>query len=337
MPGVDAATGTLTVPIWAAGAVCGVVVVALLLAVKRAGGAMLISSLFRVGIVAAAVYGAWIYVQRSSMQDQAAERRSLEERSAALVAHAVAPGSALACLDEIAGQPVGAACEKGVFANPEAVAASVSYVTAKLALLTDSSAHIREIDPAFAAELAPMRAALELDRFGIVAHVLSLRDGCTADKCDALARFKDSSHVLANLRDRPFEDAVAKYTAMWNVPVRAEAPVATVAAAPAAAPPTNLTPPPSPVSPRYDFPSSQSIPAVSIMANEPPAPRTPASAPAPSDPGVPVTPVPPRRPPQVRTGSTTPPPPRPARPPAAPDPDSPGDAAVPRGNALAPR
>ena len=44
------------------------------------------------------------------------------------MARAIAPGSALSCLDEMAGEAVEAACEKGVFASPEAVAAAVKYV-----------------------------------------------------------------------------------------------------------------------------------------------------------------------------------------------------------------
>lgn len=327
MPSVDAAMGTLTVPIWAAGAICAVFVVSILLAIKRAGGAMLIGALFRVGLVAVAIYGAWIYWERATVEQRAAERRSIDERAAALMARAIAPGSALACLDELAGESVEAACEKGVFASPEAVAAAVSYITAKLALLADGSAHLKEFDPAFAADLTPIRAALELDRFGIVAHVLSKREGCTAEKCDALAQFTDSSRVVANLRGNTFDSEVTKFTESWNAPSRPDAVAATVAAAPAAPLPTNLTPAPAPVSPRYDFPSSQSIPPVSIMANEPPAPRSPANAaPAANDPGVPTTPVPPRRPPQVRTGSVAPA----ARAPRPPDADPPADAAAPR-------
>ena len=64
MPGVDAAAGTLAVPIWVAGAAAAVFVVAILLAVKRAGGVALITSLFRVGLIAAVVLGAWLYVQQ---------------------------------------------------------------------------------------------------------------------------------------------------------------------------------------------------------------------------------------------------------------------------------
>jgi hypothetical protein len=335
MPSVDTAMGTLTLPIWAAGAACAIFLVALVLAARRAGGAMLINSLFRASIVALVAYGGWVYLQRTASQDRATERRALEERSAALMARAIAPGSALSCLDELAGETVEAACQKGVFASPEAVAAAVSYVTAKLALVNDASVRIRELDAALAADLVPMRAALELDRFGIVAHVLSQREGCTADKCEALARFKDSSRVVANLRGNAFDDMIAKYTPVWSAP---RADPATVAAAPTQPLPNNLSPAPATVSPKYDFPSAQSIPPVNIMANEPPPSRGNTAA----DPGAPggtITPVPPRRPPQGRT------PPAASGRPLRPDtvvarPDNgepPTDGSVGRGTAQAPR
>src|ERR1700674_1864619 len=208
MPGVDAAAGTLAVPIWLAGAAAAVFVVAILLAIKREGGVALITSLFRVGVIAAAVLGARLYVQqRGSAQDPtpSSERRALDDRKTALMAGSIAPGSALSCLDELAGEAVEAACEKAVFASPEAVASAVKYVTAQLALLNDGTAYVARGDAAYASELAPLRTAIELDRFGLVAQVLKERDGCTVERCDALAQLHDSTRVLGNLRERTFE------------------------------------------------------------------------------------------------------------------------------------
>jgi hypothetical protein len=318
MPGVDATAGTLAVPIWLAGAASAVLVVAVLLAVKRAGGVALIASLFRVGLIAAVVLGVWVYVQKGDVvaaKDPGSERRALDDRKTALMAGSIAPGSALSCLDELAGEAVEAACEKAVFASPEAVAAAVKYVTAQLALLDDGTAYAQRSDASYAAELVPLRAAVELDRFGLVAQVLKEREGCTVDRCDALTRFRDSTRVFGNLRDGAFEEQVKKYTAIWNAPRPAEGVVA------AAGPPVALpaaAPGPTTVAPRYDFPSSKSIPPVSIMAPEAPPPREPprdadqapqSAAVAPSAPAS-ATPVPPRRPPQVRAA----PPPRPAAP-----------------------
>ena len=154
MPGEDAAAGILAAPIWLAGTAAAVFVVAILLAVKRAGGVALITSLFRVGLIAAAVLGAWIYVEQ-----RGSERRALDDRKAALIAGSIAPGSALSCLDELAGETVEAACEKAVFASPEAVASAVKYVTAQLSLLNDGTAYVARGDAAYASELAPLQTS----------------------------------------------------------------------------------------------------------------------------------------------------------------------------------
>jgi hypothetical protein len=326
MPGVDAAAGTLTVPIWLAGVGSAFFLVAILVAVKRAGGVALVSSLFRVGVIAAFVLGAWLYVDRGGANT--GDRRALDDRKTALMTGAIAPGSALSCLDEMAGDAVASACEKAVFASPEAVAAAVKYVAAQLALLKDGTAYAMQ-DSTYTAELAPLRAAIELDRFGLVAHVLGDREDCTAERCDAMATFQDKSRVMANLRDRTFDEQVKRYTASWNAPRPADGVVAAVG------PPVSLPSATGPgtVAPRYDFPSSKSIPPVSIMAPEGPPPKEaardtapvrdvmPQSMPAPppsreaavSPPSDPQsnaatppaapgtsTPVPPRRPPQVR-------------------------------------
>jgi hypothetical protein len=325
---VDAAAGTLTLPIWAAGATSAVFLAVIVLAIGRAGAAAAMNVLFRVALVAIAVSAGWLYFQRIERQDRAAELRQLDERSAALLVRAVAPGSALSCLDELAGEAVEAACEKAVFSSPEAVSAAVAYVTAKLALLADRNDYARRLDPALASGSTPLLTALEIDRFGIVAHVLATRHGCTAGKCDALTWFGDDSRVLANLRDHTFNEQVAKFAANWNGPPRATMDrAATDRAAPDNAP-AELPRPAAPaltVAPRYDFPSAESIPPVNIMAPEP-APRPaappngqPAAASRDANPRPAAPPVPPRRPPQARTPAppsvgSRPPSPRPAAP-----------------------
>jgi hypothetical protein len=192
--------------------------------------------------------------------------------------------------DEIAGEAVEVACEKALFASPEAVAAGINYVTAQLALLNDGTTYAERGDASYAAELAPLRTALELDRFGIVAHVLG-DQGCTPERCDALMRFHDSSKALANFRNHTFEEQVKKYTAIWDRP--ADSVAAT------AGPPVAL---PSTTGPgdgqKCDFPSSKSTPPVSI---EGPPPREPTASES-AD----VMPLPPRPAPQAP--QATPPP-----------------------------
>jgi hypothetical protein len=255
------------------------------------------------------------------------------------MAGAIAPGSALSCLDEIAEETVEAACEKAVFASPEAVAAGIKHVTSQLALLDDGTTYAERGDASYAAELAPLRTALELDRFGIVAHVLG-DQGCTPENCDALIRFHDSSKVLANLRDRTFEKQVKKYAAIWDRPADG---VAATASPPVALPDT-IGPE---VGQKYGSPSSKSIPPVSIVAPEESQPReatasestdvTPQPAPQAPQPTPPlaggepavqsavVTPLPPHRPPQ--RAQTL----RPATPPQLPPIDLPGTPPPPPG------
>src|SRR5260221_14143924 len=103
---VDAAAGTLTIPIWVAGAVSPVFLALVVLAIGRAGVAASMNVLFRVAIVAIAVSAGWLYFQRMERQEQAAEFRLLDERLAALLVRAVATGSALSCLVELSGHTV---------------------------------------------------------------------------------------------------------------------------------------------------------------------------------------------------------------------------------------
>jgi hypothetical protein len=319
---IDTTAGTLTVSIWAVGAASAVFLAAIMLAIGRAGAVTGMGALFRVGIVAVAISAGWFYIQHTEQRERATERRALDERSAMLLTRAAAPGSALACLDELAGETVEVACEKVVFASPESIAAAAAYVAAKLALLADEDDYARRVNRTFVAELAPLRTSLELDRFGIVAHVLALRYGCTADKCDALTLLGDHSHVLANLRDGAFDEQVAKFASSWNSPSRTVLDGG-AAVTSAAALPLAPSPAPAAVSPRYDFPSSQSIPPINIMVPETSAPR--AAAPGGQPPAASggdgnsrtvTTPMPPRRPPQGRTPTAA----RPStpRPPVAP-------------------
>lgn len=261
MPDINAVTGAVTLPMWTVGAVAAVFLVLTMLAVAQHGVGQVMTAVLRAGVVIGVVAAGWAYLQYLGRQEQTALRHDLDNRARTLLARAVAPGSALSCLDELAGEAVEAACGKAVFASPEAVAAAVSYVTAQLAIVSEASDFARRVDPSYGGELVPVRAALELDRFGIVAHVLESR-GCKAERCDALELFSDSTRVAGNMRDHVFDELVGKFAAAWNSPRPA---MAAVDAATAAAPPPSA---PHPVPSQYDFPSAESIPAVSIMVPE---------------------------------------------------------------------
>ncbi len=147
--------------------------------------------------------------------DDAALRRSVEMRAAELTARAIAPGSALACLDAVANPEVELACEKALFATPEAVAIAVAYVDARISLLA-ASASLAARDPGYQPSFERMRRALEADRFGLVAHVLTTR-GCTAAGCPDLKHLRNSGPILANMKAQTFDGHVSLRANAWHL------------------------------------------------------------------------------------------------------------------------
>ncbi len=262
-----ALTGAMSLPVWAA--IAGVAVIIGALASMRArfdgNGAPLLQG----ALVVIAVVTGWWALDQFIRRDVAAEQRAIEGRALDLAARALAPGSALACLDAIAGDVVEEACEKALFASPEATAAAVSYVAVQLSLLAAASEQARRAGQGAGAPAgtANLRRAIEADRFGIAAHVLAVRDGCTPDRCAAFALLQDARRLSANLAERPFEAHVTRHAAAWpgddSRPVAGNLPVTATTSAPGAAPksPSNLY-----------FPSASSIPPVNIMTAEPAAP-----------------------------------------------------------------
>ena len=268
MLGLDPETVTSALRLWvAAGSAALIIVFSVLAFFWSHSGALRAGFVLLGAVLGAAMTLA--FLDRAALGDRSAERRTLELRAEDLSAHALAPGSALACLDASAGDSVEAACERALFASPASVASASSYVAARLALLAGMAAYARrggsDIDPV----LLPLRRALEADRFGFVAHVLTVRDGCESQNCRALALLHDPSRVRANLSAGTLDHYLDRYQELW-----AKAPEGNLADA-APAPPTA----PSAHKPvNIDFPSAASIPPVSIMNPEPTGPVLPGVA-----------------------------------------------------------
>lgn len=289
LTGLSPVFGTLVVPIWAVAAALALLVVLLTVAFMRAGGRGIAGAGLRAALVVVGAALAVLLFERVATQDAQAERRTLETRIAELVARALVPGSPLACLDGFGGDAVETACEKLVFANPETLAAATSYVAARLALLADASELARGTGAALAPSLDNLRLAAEADRFGLVSHVLAVRDGCTGDgSCAGLALLRNPARVMDNLRDRAFEAVLARHSGDWGGSAPAVAQVPPVASVPTVASSATASPP--------FFPSAASIPPVSIMNAEPTAP---VAAPAPGTEPPPRRTPPPRRPAQA--------------------------------------
>lgn len=259
--GVDL-SGSIALPSWLVAASALLLVLFLFLSLFRAGPANTLGTLLWIGAVGFGVWATWTFLERSAERDHAAERRALDAREIELTSRAVVPGSALACLDGLTGETTESACEAAIFASPESVAAAASYVSARLALYADSLEFANRRDASYAGSIAALRRSLEADRFGIVAHVLATRDGCTADRCEAMALLRDPNRIRANLSGRTFEIVVARHVANWPARQRSTA-----------VPPNGPAAPVGSGAATLSFPSSASIPPVSIMTAEPPAPQ----------------------------------------------------------------
>jgi hypothetical protein len=236
----------------------------------------IIRTLLAIAGLAIVGIAAFALLDRTAIAERGAERRALLARDTDLTRMALVPGSALSCLDGGAGETVENSCEKRVFASAESTAAAVGYMDARLKLLADA-AKLRDTG---ALGLLASRRAVALDRYGLAAHVLAIRDACTADKCDAFALVDDASALKANLRAQVYDQYVSRYVAAWSqpsAPVEKPAAVSAVPAAPAplaAVTASGQTAIPA-VKPgeHWDFPSAASIPPVSIMGAEPSLPK----------------------------------------------------------------
>jgi hypothetical protein len=283
----DPATGLLSLPIWVTATTAAVLVVLAILAVARSGT---LKTLFMLLIFGLVIYGGWmgwLMFERLGDNARVDERRAFDQRVAELTARATVPNSVLSCLDS-AIEAIATGCEKVLFSSPENVTAAVAYVSARLALLIDGTDLAAHSEMNYDSALNALRRGLETDRFGFVAHAMAQLPNCLAQQCETLSILNDANLVRANMQEKPFEALVAKYSPQWNQPAR---PTATSETRP-----LGLAPP-SPVSSRYDLPSSASIPPVSIMNTE----SAPANAAANSAPSASPAATPaPRRPPAVR-------------------------------------
>src|ERR1043165_4570314 len=267
LPGLDLSTGTFTLPLWAVGVAAALFVALIVIAVIRTGLNELGGLVFRVAIIVIAVVLGWTYVHRSGERERAEERRALDQRAADLIGGGGAAGSAIACLEATNTETVEGACERAVFASPETVAAATAYVSARLSLLADAHEYTARREQSYESTIAGLRRTIGADRYGLASQVLAVRDGCTADACDAFGLVYDDKKLRANMKDRLFDITIARYAVNWPTRTR---PVASSGP---------ITPP----GPNVQFPSSQSIPPVSIMNAEPPpreaAPQSQAAAP----------------------------------------------------------
>ena len=278
MLGVDPEFGASLVRLWIAAGSAALLVVLCAVAFLQPQVRLAANPALRIGfVVAGAVFGAvmtWAFLDRAILGGAAAERRALELRGQQLSSQVLIPGSPLACLDALVGESVEAACEKSLFASPATVASASAYVGAQLTLLANMTTFGQRQGIELEPMVMPLRRSLETDRFGFVAYVLAIRDGCTAQNCKTLSLFRDANRVRTNLTTTALERYLEHYAAAWSAP---EVPLAEATQAP-----TGSTAAAAGQGSRkivnIDFPSASSIPAVSIMNPEPTGPVLPGVA-----------------------------------------------------------
>jgi hypothetical protein len=261
MADFDLATGAFTVPWWGAVALLALVVALAVVAILRTGGVRAVTVMAQVGALAIVVFGGWAILDRLDQRDRADDRRAFDMRLADLSARAMAPGSTLGCLDPLTADALDEGCEKAIFNNPENTAAATAYVAARLSLLAEAIEYEKGAPGSFEQPIADLRRPLERDRYGIVAHIFAVRDGCNVERCESLSLLTDTTRVIGNLRSHEFESRIAKAAATAST---RQAPAAPSSAAPALA-----SAPAAPGGQPFTFPSASTIPAVSIMNNEP--------------------------------------------------------------------
>lgn len=278
IPGLNWTDSTFTLPVWAAGVVLALLVLFLLLALMRSGFVGTLAFLALIGLGGSTIYA---YSERERIE----ERRALEHRLAELRKHALAPGSSLACLDGGSGEAVENGCERNLFAGPDSLAAAATYSAARLALLSDGMKFASRRDPAFDSTFDHMRRALEQDRFGVVANVLMVNNGCTVERCEAFALLRDATRVKANIRAKTFDTLVARHAPNWHAAPRSgaamtdgapstNAAASSGAAGAATAATAEPAPPPAPVAVEPAPPSSPALAAAPTPPRRPAPPRS---------------------------------------------------------------
>ncbi len=265
-------------PMWLTLAAAGFFGIILLITLVRAeksvaNGALTVITLLAIAIAAAATLREFGPVgPRAS-----GETRSSQPISAAL--------PALSCIDELAGDTVLTACEKGLFGSAESAAAALSYAASQITRLT-AFGDVAAANAGMTPELQMVRRAVERDRYGLMAYVLAARDHCTPSDCVAFRALTDHNQIAANMNERIYEGLIARYAPSWNAPAAA-GPVTAFAPSAPTGKPTNA-----------EFPTAASTPPISIMTPEPgpAAPAPSASRPPASSPPVAIAPLPSPRP-----------------------------------------
>jgi hypothetical protein len=295
---LDQTWHSATFPMWLTLAAAGFFGVILLITLLRAeksvaNGALTVITLLAIAVAVAATIRGF---------DSGSRLASADTRSAQPV---VAAPAALACIDDLAGDAVLNACEKVLFGSADSTAAAVAYAASQITRLT-SLGDIATAERNTSPELQALRRAVERDRYGLMAYVLTVRDHCTPASCAAFGSLGTTQQIASNMDEHLYENLITRYAPSWNAPAPASSAAVpgtgVLGALPSSVPtgkPTNA-----------EFPSAANTPPISIMTPEPapkPAPPAAAAPPAPR-PAPAASPTPPAAAKKQATAKRPPPP-----------------------------
>jgi hypothetical protein len=248
----------------AAGFSALVVLIVLLRADKTmANGALAVIALLSIGIASTTTVRGFGPVASRPADFATEQRVAVQQQPAPLQL------PALACLDGLAGDSVESACERAVFGSADTAAAAVSYTAAQVSRIV-AAGTTRSLTP----EQQVLKRAVERDRYGLVAQVVTARERCGVTDCPLFRVLSDASQIKANMNEHLYDTLVTRYASSWN----------SAAASPLPSSAAGLLPGmPTGKPTTVDFATSTSIPPVSIMTAEPP-PAPPARQAAPAAP-----------------------------------------------------
>ena len=184
-----------------------------------------LNGLIKLALAAAVAAGValsvFVVVNQMALDRDAADRRAHRPAQHRIDAwRALAPGSALSCLDAGAGDTVEAACEARVFADPQSTAAAVAYVGARLALLAEAA----ETQPRRSQSVGRHRAAPSNSTATASPPMCWPRaTAARRNAAPAFAWLADAAAMKANMKAQAFDQYVSRHASAWNAPARRRA------------------------------------------------------------------------------------------------------------------
>ena len=197
-------------PMWLAVATAGVFGIVVLVALLRAEKSVANAALAMIAVLAV---GAAATVLLHNAPVEPAASRGTGGGTGEVAGLMQQP--ALACVDDLAGETVLAACEKLLFSSPDTVAAAVSYTSARISRLV-AAGDVETANKSMTPELDRLRRSIERDRYGLVAYVLASRDRCQPGDCAAYQSLTDHNLIAANMDEKVYEAQIQRYAPSWN-------------------------------------------------------------------------------------------------------------------------